>query len=508
MTVPLSSGQATRHDLAFLPRDLFLLISELLEPKDLVRCRRVSRAWNEAFSNPDILLPLFKRHFPWTQEFKDLQPGSSKYDGSSVTAESIRHAFDQVVARYDHLERGTPRSVQRHSLCSEMGWSWEQQFYPVQPWEGHASHYLGEVDRQFTEAMWTYEDGLLVFPSADRWMLMLVDLSSDKQFLVPFVLDGRVIRRVRLQKRLLVVEWAEPKAFHWLNENDGVHRHFASSFDVVPSENYDSDGRWHIIPRNEWKIMFLGHPLSERDRFFSAHSNTHYVIYIWQPNRSLYTADEDAPIESLFVWDISKKSDYRPSLDPSGAQTGPEVDQSPSIVARFGFQDLEHFHVRQRGFPRIQQLEVTDDGQTVYITENFRFFSATELPTPMGVPETVVTGIPTTGIGPHNRFTPDFILTAYRSNDNAHELPLFNLSRLHESWYSIIAQVTDRESGVALRIHYDLLDEAVCLTVETEKTLVTRKVTDFEGRAKLCGCDKYIIGETDNNGLVIYRFDR
>jgi hypothetical protein len=254
--------------------------------------------------------------------------------------------------------------------------------------------------------------------------------------------------------------------------------------------------------------MFLGHPLSERDRFFSAHSNTHYVIYIWQPNRSLYTADEDAPIESLFVWDISKKSDYRPSLDPSGAQTGPEVDQSPSIVARFGFQDLEHFHVRQRGFPRIQQLEVTDDGQTVYITENFRFFSATELPTPMGVPETVVTGIPTTGIGPHNRFTPDFILTAYRSNDNAHELPLFNLSRLHESWYSIIAQVTDRESGVALRIHYDLLDEAVCLTVETEKTLVTRKVTDFEGRAKLCGCDKYIIGETDNNGLVIYRFDR
>lgn len=513
MTVPLYSGHGTCHDLAFLPRDLFLLISELLEPKDLVRCRRVSRAWNEAFRNPDILLPLFKRHFPWAQEFKDLQPGSSK-DGSSLTADSIRHVFDQVVARYDHLQRGTPRSVQRHSLCGEMGWSWERQFYPVQPWEGHASHYLGEVDRQFTESMWTYEDGLLVFPSADHWMLMLVDLSSDKQFLVPFVLDGRVIRRVRLQKRLLVVEWAEPKAFHWLNESDGVHRHFASSFDVIPSDNYDRDGRWHIIPRNEWKIMFLGHPLSERDRFFSAHSNTHYVIYIWQPNRSLYTADEDAPIESLFVWDISKKSDYRPSIDPSGAQEGPEVDRAPSIVARFGYQDLEHFHVRQRGSPRIQQLEVTDDGQTVYITENSRFFEFDELPSPFGVPETVVTGIPTTGIGPHIRFTPDFILTAYRSNDNAHQMPLFKWNHLHKTWYNIIAQVTDRVSGVALRIHSKddeidgLLDESIYLAIETEKTLVTKETLDFAGRAKLCGCDKYIIGETDERELVIYRFDR
>jgi hypothetical protein len=395
-----------------------------------------------------------------------------------------------------------------------MGWSWERQFFPVQPWEAHASHYLGGVDRQFTEAMWTYEDGLVVFPSAEDWLLVLLDLSSDRRFVVPFILKGRVIRRIRLQKRVLVVEWAEPKAFHWLNESDGVHRHFASSFDLAPSVNYDHDGEWHIIPRNEWKIMFLGHPLSERDRFFSAHSKTHYVIYIWQPNRSLYTADEDAPIESLFVWDISKKSDYRPSIDPLGAQTGPEVDQAPSIVTRFGYQDLERFDVRQRGFPCIQQLEVTDDGQTVYITENVRIFPADEEPEAFGVPQTVVVGIPATGIGPHFRISPDIILTAYRSNDSFQQMPLFEWDHLLGSWNSIIAQVTDRQSGVVFRLHFkdnettdgDL--SSICFTIETGKALVTREALEFAGRAKLCGCEKYIIGETQDRELVIYRFDR
>lgn len=511
MTASYYGDQDTCRDLAFLPRDLFWLILELLEPKDLVRCRLVSRAWNQAFRNPDNLLPLFKKHFFWTQEFKDLQPGSSTYDGTSDLPDSIRHAFDEVVARYDHLERGKPRSVQRHRLCGDLGSSWERQWFPVQPWEAHGSQYLGNVDRQFEEAMWSYEDGLVVFPRAEHQYLVLLDLSRDRQFMVPFIIQGKVIRRVRLQKRVLVVEWAEPKAFHWLNESDGVHRHFASSFDVSPK--VDDDGGWDIIPRNEWKIMFLGHPLSERDRFFSAHSKTHYVIYIWQPNRSLYTADDDAPIESLFVWDISKQSDYRPSLDPTGAQKGPEVDQAPSIVARFGYQDLEFFNVRQRGFPCIQQLEVTDDGQAVYIIENARIFAADEEPEAFGVPQTIVTGIPVNGIGPSVRISPRFILTAYRSNDSFQQMPLFEGWDMVDTWNSIIAQVTDPLSGVIFRLHFADIEtsedlDSIYLTIETEKTLVSKEAIDLDGRAKLCGCEKYIIGETRNRELVIYRFDR
>lgn len=510
MTASLYNGHNTCHDLPFLPTELFWLILDLLEPRDLVRCRRVSRAWNAALSNTDILLPLFKKHFPWTKEFKGLQTASSGLDNSPGTAASIRHTFDQVVARYDHIHRGTFRSSQRYSLRDDYGHSGELEWFPVQPWEVHGSQYLGEVDRQFGEAMWTYEEGLLVFPPAAHELFVLLDLNSGKTSYVPFLIKGRVVRRVRLQKRVLVVEWAEPKAFHWLNESDGVHRHFASSFDVTPS--VEVDGGWKIVPRNEWKIMFLGHPLSERDRFFSSHTKTHYVIYIWQPNRSLYTADEDAPIESLFVWDISKKSDYRPSLDPTGSQTGPEVDLSPSIVARFGYQELEFFDARQRGFPLIQQLEVSEDGQTVYITENARIFGDDEAEVE-GSSQTIIVGIPVTGIGPYVRLCPDYILTVYRSNDNFQQMPLFEYGSLYYTWHSIIAQIIDPDSGLIFRLHFKDNEAAgdqdqVYLTIQTRQKLITQKALPFGGRAKICGCDKYLIGETRNRELVIYRFDQ
>ncbi|KAJ5157004.1 uncharacterized protein N7482_008104 [Penicillium canariense] len=506
MTAPPCNSQGTCHDLAFLPQDLFWLVLDYLAPTDLVRCRRVSRAWNEAFSNPVHLVALFKRHFPWTQEVKDLQAGSP------ATGDAVRQVFDQVVARYDHLERGKPRSVQKFRLCDDFGGSREREWFQVQPWESHASHHSGTVDRQFGEAMWTHEDGLLVFPRAEHQCLVLMDLSSDRQFMVPFIIQGRVIRRVRLQKRLLVVEWAEPKAFHWLNDSDGVHRHFASSFDVTPKAD---DGGWNIVPRNEWKIMFLGHPLSERDRFFSAHSNTHYVIYIWQPNRSLYTADEDAPIESLFVWDISKQSSYRPSLDPTGTQTGHDVDQSPSIVARFGYRDLEFFSIRQRGFPCLQRLAVTGDGQAVEITENARIVGESDelWVRPLGVPQTVTTSIPLTGNGPHDRRPAGWTTPAYRSNCTLQQMPLFEWSHLPDSWYSIISQVADPGAGLFFWLHFEDLEGAedqdtIYLTIETNKTRVTMEALDLSGRAKICGCDRYIVGESRNRELVIYRFDR
>ena len=32
----------------------------------------------------------------------------------------------------------------------------------------------------------------------------------------------------------------------------------------------------------------------------------------------MYTGDEERPLESLFIWDISSPSQYLPSEDPSG----------------------------------------------------------------------------------------------------------------------------------------------------------------------------------------------
>lgn len=493
-------------DLAFLPRDIFWLVLGYLSPRDLVCCRRVSKAWNEAFGNPAILVPLMRQHFPRTEEVRSLRATS---DEDPTT----QRVFDQVAARYHHLARGKPRSVQKHRLCDDFG-AGDREWFQVQPWETHTSHMRAVVDRQFSEAMWTHDDGLLVFPSANYHGLVLLDLNQDRQYLVPFVVRGKVVRRVRLQKLLLVVEWAEPTAFHWLNESDGVHRHFASSFDVTPK----ADGGWSIVPRNEWKIMFLGHPLSERDRFFSAHSNTHYAIYIWQPNRSLYTADEDAPIESLFVWDISQESSYRPSLDPMSRQTGPDVDKSPSIVSRFGFRDLEFFGVRQRGCPSVQKLEVTDDGEAIIITENINTWLT--VPDPFGLPLTIVTSIPLKGQGPHLREESSLILPPYRGNCSLQTSPLSAMALFVECWYGIIAQDIDQNAGVSFCLHFNPVewdedgrdcekkDQTVYLSTQTIDSQVTRENLDFIGRGKICGCERYLLGENGNRELIIYRFDR
>jgi hypothetical protein len=488
----------TCHDLAYLPRDIFWLLLGYLDPVDLVRCRRVSRAWSEAFGNPAVLVPILKRRFPWTKEARALEwdnddPGS-------------RNIFDQVVARYDHLQRGKPRSVQKYRLCDDFGSSGDREWFQVQPWESHASHMRQVVDRQFSEALWTHEDGLLVYPSADHQCLVLMDLASDRQFMVPFIIRGKVVRKVRLQKHLLVVEWAEPKAFHWLNDSDGVHRHFASSFDVKPGDR----GGWSIVPRNEWKIMFLGHPLSERDRFFSSHNNTHYVIYIWQPNRSLYTADEDAPIESLFVWDISMPSSYRPSLDPTSRQSGPEVDHSPSIVARFGFRDLEFFSIRQRGLPALQKLGITDDCYAIEFTEMACFGDEDEI-TPFGYPQTITTVIPLHGNGPHDRRS-EGVLPAYRGNCSLHKATLRDHDHLAESWFGILTELTDRNAGLSFSLHFDPInwtqDQTIYLTIETSETYVSHENLDFTGCGLICGDEHYLLGENRNRELVIYRFDR
>ena len=489
------------HDLAFLPRDLFWMILAYLEPHDIIRSRRVSRAWHEAFSNPSILLPLLKQEFPWTKEVKALEQ-------EIADPTQGRRLFDQVAARYDHLGRGKPRSIKKYRLCDAFGTSSQREWFPVQPWESHSSHQTGIVDTRFEEALWTFEDGLLVYPSEESQSLMLLDLETDRQFMVPFIIHGRVVRRVRLQKRLLVIEWAEPLAFHWLNESDGVHRHFASSFDVIEGE----DQVWSILPRNEWKIMFLGHPLSERDRFFSTHSSTHYVIYMWQPNRSLYTADEDAPIESLFVWDISKVSSYRPSLDSSGRLRGETPEDAPSIVARFGFRDLDFFDIRQRGTPSISRLSITDDSQAIEITDNLLMrIEGHGPPEPDGLRMCVTTSIPIIGNGPHGRTLQDDMLPVYRGNCSL-QADFFDFANVYaDSWTDIIAQVSEPDVDVGFCLHFapnDPHHKTVNLTVWTPDRHETRSNVDFKGRGKICGCERYLVGENTARELVVYRFDR
>ncbi|KAJ5601103.1 hypothetical protein N7510_010637 [Penicillium lagena] len=494
-------------ELATLPLDLFWVITSQLSFYDVARCRQVSRSWNEAFCSASILVPLAKRWFLGTPEADEIIARSSDIDNTEC-----RRLFDQVASRWHRMSIQKPRSLQKYQLCDDFGSNGEREWFPIPPWESHASHFSDLVDRPFGEAMWTCADHLLVYPSAHHQCLVLMDLETDRHFMVPFIVHGKVVRRVRLQNQVLVVEWAEPQAFHWLNDSDGVHRHFASSFDVTRN----SDDGWSIVPRNEWKIMFLGHPLSDRDRFFSSHTNTHYVIYMWQPNRSLYTADEDAPIESLFVWDISKPSSYRPSLDPTGSLRDQESD-APTVEVRFGFRDLEFFGIRQRGCPSIQRLEITDDAQALEITENITDEEYEWWPSSF----TIVTSIPLSGYGPHRRHRVEAPLVPYRGNCSLQATPLGPVPLLWESKYpenilDYVYHPIDYASIPSFFFWVLLLSR----NPETQEASVylqfqslhypplTHPNLDFAGRAKLCGGESYLVGENCNRELVIWRFDR
>ena len=504
--------------MALLPREIFWLVLKHLEPGDVLRCRRVCQSWNVAFRIGANLLPMLKKRYPLAREVRQLDSESAESLETPEYDIRISQIFDKVTAKYDYLSRVTPQTMHRLKLCDDFGITGERNWFPVQPWEYHASHLMQRIDRPFGETFWSYDDGLLVYPSADHSCLVLMDMETDRKFMVPFMIVGRVIRRVRLQKRVLVIEWAENKAYHWLNDSDGVHRHFATSFDV----NQKEDG-WRVNFRNEWKIMFLGHPLSERDRFYSTHSQTHYAIYIWQPNRSLYTADEDAPIESLSVWDISKPSDYRPSLDPTGRlrveSGGGEEDLGPTIITRFGFRELGFYGVRQRGLPAIQSLNITDDDQSIEILEGTCAGRSPQVLVPdEWESEVWVTTIPIVGEGPCRRRRADFPLPPYRGNCSLQTNPI-TFAICDEPWYSIVCESYDEQSKVGYCLYLEEqiwpVETAMFLAVgspeyapEPANVLPESLVMELTAMGKVCGTEDYLIGQSHNRELVIFRFDR
>lgn len=496
-----------KGDMAYLPQEIFQMIIQYLQPVDLVRCRRVSSAWNRAFTNPVSLVQVLKDNFSLAKEvrelFRDIKgpvPYESLYTDHST---KWRDIFDIVTERYYRLAHGIPRSMRKFDLQKETVGS-DYQFFSVPAWDNHSSHSGDRIDMLFEHAFWTYEEVLVVYPDERERCLVLLDVATEEKFMVPFVTTDKVIRRLRLHDRLLVIEWAESEAFHWLNDRDSVHRHFATSFEV----NVAGQG-WDIVFRNEWKIMFLGHPLGERDRFYSCHTRNHYAIYIWQPNRSLYTADEDAPIESLSIWDISTASNYRPSQSP----TGRGIDSGPRHVASFAFRELDFYSVRQRGFPAIMRMDIDSGSNSISITEvtdtgrmDFNVLEHT--------PRVRVTTIPFIGQGPSLQRVVTTWYPPYRGNC------CMEIAPWTVTWpwacYWAICESTDEKARVSFCLSYlssktqaGYEKDPLMVTIHTPRTIKTLSPDlsrEISSKGKICGDERFVIGENDNNQLVIMKF--
>ncbi|KAK0667395.1 hypothetical protein QBC41DRAFT_338444 [Cercophora samala] len=351
------------RDITELPHDLFLIVISHLSPQACVRCRSVSRRWHHAFTDEANCLLLLRWNFPRCREMRltflssSSPPPQKSADNlpPNLRAELVQFAqaprvwsttFAHVARRYHHLNRATARAVEKLDMAPSQNKLFS--FWGVAPWNRYLRLNEKTASFHYPDPSWWYsqEDAVLVYPATQAkgdspplettgHIYHIIDLSTNLEFPVPFDVRQKHIRRVRLAQGVLIFEWAEVLPYHQLNDREVVHRHYVSVFDVVrhppppdpTTTTTTTHCTWTVTFRSEFKLHFLGLPLNRSDRFFSAHTATHYAVYFWQPNRSLY---QDDPIEQLAVWDISSPSPYRPSEDPKGRKR-PTVERTPSL---------------------------------------------------------------------------------------------------------------------------------------------------------------------------------
>ena len=472
MARPLSAENGHRSTSSIsvtdFPDDVFFLIFDYLQVWEVARCQLVSKAWKQAFAK-EVYLQKVLRRYPFARELRAVR---HKFQGTGDPGDfDWQNTFDSIAARYFHVSHGKVRKVERHKLAPS-----EQtgHYYHIGQWDYHESQPGGRLyfenaasqsfrltakPHLFHATLWSYSDGLLVFAPAQRpsqarrtEILALLDLDTNQTFLIPFDNSSKIIRNIRLHDRTLIVEWAERDPFHNLNDMEQVNRHFASCFDIIPCK--PSTGtefvRWAVQYRSEFKLHFLGLPLNSRDRFFSTHNKHHYAIYLFQPNRSMYSGDEDLPIESLSVWDITKPSKYQPSQDPSGQFRPQDASDGPHIVARFPFNALEFLGIRQHSQIRLMSLSLDTSSASLTWRENIcvagqGYFDPAER---LWCAKT--TSFPFLGEGPHLQREWDGYLPPYRGHGTMESADVDEGGM--EKWFVPVMDVVDDRTGVRLSL--------------------------------------------------------
>lgn len=508
--------------LSDLPEDIFLQILSYLDAWDVVLCQKVSRSWRQAFSKDEHLHAVLKK-YPLAREVRELDPDALRFE-YSVAAEKVNwpRLFTIVTSRYYHLTHGKAQYVikYRQAPLEQFG-----HWYPVGQWDYHesqpggrlyyenvASHLrrLGEKPYLFRCTLWSYDDGLVVFSPADMdyhssgQVLSLLDIQMQQLFPLPFTIHGKIIRNLRLKDRTLVIEWAEKDPFHALNDMEQVNRHFASCFDIRKE-----DIGWEIAFRSEWKIHFLGLPLNTRDRFFSTHNSQHYAVYFWQPNRSMYTGDEEAPIESLTVFDISQPSSYLPSQDPSGKKR-PIGNDGPHVVSRFPFNELDFLGIRQRATISLMSLHLDSKSWSLTIRENIfqegqGYFDPAER-----LWDASTTLFPFIGSGPRLWIERDGQLPPYRGHCSMESSDVEDSER----WFVPVMDVIDSAADVRLSLVETCftgqsVENRMVIRIKALDNWVSLEDTltnEVSGMGRIAGDERWIIGQNESMDLVILQF--
>ncbi|EXJ83717.1 hypothetical protein A1O1_07343 [Capronia coronata CBS 617.96] len=520
-----------------LPEDVFLLILTHLAAWDVVSCQRVSKAWRTAYTKPEYLRIVLQQ-YPHTREIRDLPPGALHFRSSQGGRVDWQHIVVTVASRHQSFVTGTARTVCRYPMADvEQSGHW----FPVGQWRYHESQPGGRLYSQpaamhpgrtssgpflFRPTLWSYDDGLLVYAPAQRSQddsvpsspfLTLLDIATGERYPVPFDIRGKIIRNLRLRDRTLVLEWAEKDPYHNLDAVEQVNRHFASCFDISRGKNPQS---WAVAWRSEWKMHFLGLPLNSHSRFLSTHNSTHYAVYFWQPNRSMYAGGEEMPIESLGVWDISNPSSYQPSTDPSGKSRPPEKE-GPYIVSRFLFTDMDFFGVRQYASVSLMSLSLHSASLSLTVRENVGVAGQGYFDPAERLWCAKTTTFPFLGQGPRLYREWDGTLPPYRGHCSMESAEVEDSER----WFVPIMDVIDVDAGVRMSlvetcISSQSVQNQLVIRMRFEAagqndgedvgpgwvTLEDRLTREVGSRGRIAGDERWLIGQNEHMEIVVLNF--
>lgn len=503
------------------------------------------------------------------EDYQALSSSQSRLQEHDHDPINLQTTFSTIATRYYHLAQGRSRSIQRINLRAlDQSGHWlptpQWDYHESQPggrlYHEHASHLRGRsvpgISKPFLfrPTLWSYDDGLIVFAPAQTeeqhgWTdratsrvgteqksgklqdrcLVVLDLESNAQTEIPFDVHGKIIRNVRLKEGVLIVEWAEKDAFHDLNMVDRVHRHFATAFRITRTRTNDNPQPADTFPphetstthpqstlkldvhfHSEWRIHFLGFPLTSRDYFFSTHTASHYCLYYWQPNRSLWTGDEDQPIEALQVWDISQACPYRPSEDPGNVHRDKFGKDGPNMVAKFAMSMLGFLGIRQQG--RISLLGLGLDSQmgTVSWRENvFESGQGYFDPAERNWCATV-TAFPFVGMGPVHRREGHVELPSYRGHCSMESDEIEEI----EKWFLPIMDVVDRSADVRFNLIETcftgmMAENRVVLRLKVRDewtTVVDELAKEVGAMGRVAGDERWVIGQNERLQVVVARF--
>ncbi|KAI0893897.1 hypothetical protein F4806DRAFT_474822 [Annulohypoxylon nitens] len=542
LNLPSANSHGQKVDLPNLPHDIFFLICSYLSSQDCVLCRRVSRSWLQAFSNPDTSWSFMKLYFPRSLEMR-------RFAEAPDEKPNWNNVFINVARRYYYLRSAKPRLVEKIDIDPEAE---REMFHTSEPLCRYLHWNDQYADFQHPEPTWTMDCGLLIYAEPITGKFIAYDLETETRIPVPFIYTKEItIRRIRLACGVLIIEWFE----RYTGMETGIEQlycHFTTAFDVVRksypttlSLSLKMQCTWDITFRSEWQILSPGFTTTHNHVFFSAHTSTHYVLYSWIPGPTPRSRRDSQ--EELIIWDISKPSSSRSLLDPAGINKPKPgcSEEGPVIINKISHEALAFLGLEQ-GIHAPHLREILLDDANVYFHEEDHCWLDDANSSHPRHHKVRCTGFPFLGIGPRwfdeccadgdvfMSFCPRAGSLSRTLNTRSSDFagrkgrmwPGWAPCWRHEEFpYLTVSDVVDAAAGVRIVARQCFMMETLSsfvlprlsiqeeqdggLGVEDDLTEVRFEDGVWKqllGKGKIMGDERWVVGQDERGNITIFRF--